>query len=85
MESLDIVESVKAASTFSHPSLVKSLKINEGLADSRELIDKNPYGIGWVTKVRSINLKKDIENLMNAQQYGDSIRKLEENSLIAVK
>lgn len=78
MVTMGTVESVKAVSEIFAPISGEIIEINKSLAESPELLNKDPYGNGWIAKVRPSNIKNDIENLMNAKQYADYIRKLEE-------
>ena len=72
------VESVKAVSEIFAPISGEIVEINTSLTHSPELLNKDPYGEGWIAKVRSTNLKNNMKSLMTAQQYADYIRKLEE-------
>jgi len=76
MQSLGTVESVKAVSEVFAPLSGEIIEINEKLAESPELLNKDPYSEGWIIKVRPTNLRKDLEKLMTAQQYADYLKKL---------
>lgn len=76
MQSTGTVESVKAVSEVFTPISGEIIEANEELAESPELLNKDPYNDGWIMKVRPNNLKKDLEKLMTAQQYAEYIRKL---------
>lgn len=78
MEMMGVVESVKAVSDIFAPISGEVVEVNQDLAESPELVNKDPYGAGWVAKILPANLKNDLENLMSAQQYADHLRKLEE-------
>ncbi len=51
-ESCAVVESVKAASDIYSPLTGEVVAVNTALADSPELINKEPYGAGWMLRVR---------------------------------
>jgi len=78
MESMGVVESVKSVSDIFVPVSGEIIEVNENLAESPELLNKDPYGAGWIAKIHPTNLKIDLKNLMNAQQYAEHIRRLEE-------
>jgi glycine cleavage system H protein len=76
MQSIGTVESVKAVSEIFSPITGEIIGVNEKLAESPELVNRDPYNEGWIMKVRPTNLKKDLEKLMRAQQYAEYMKKL---------
>ena len=62
------VESTKTTSAIYTPVSGKIVAINEILKDKPELINKEPYGHGWIAKVE-LSSTKEVENLMDAKQY----------------
>lgn len=50
-----VVESVKAASDVYAPVAGEVVEANEDLADSPELINNDPYGEGWIYKLKIEN------------------------------
>ena len=46
------VESVKAVSDVIAPLSGEIVEVNEGLSDSPENVNSDPYGDGWMVKVR---------------------------------
>lgn len=76
MQSVGTVESVKAVSEVFTPVSGEIIGVNEKLAESPELVNRDPYNEGWIMKVRPTNLKKDLEKLMTAQQYAEYMKKL---------
>src|SRR3569832_1911439 len=46
-----VVESVKAASDVYSPVAGEVVAINEGLSDSPEIVNKDPYGEGWMMRI----------------------------------
>ena len=49
--SFGVIESVKAASDLYSPVGGRVVEVNEKLADSPELVNRDPYGEGWLIKV----------------------------------
>lgn len=62
------VESTKAVSELYMPVGGKVIAINEGLEDSPELVNNEPYGGGWMIKVEASD-PSELETLMNADAY----------------
>ena len=64
------VESVKAVSELFTPASGEVTEINSGLGDAPETINKDPYGAGWMIRIRVSN-KSETSKLMSASQYDD--------------
>ena len=64
------IESVKAVDDIYTPISGEIIEVNVELDDNPENINKDPYGKGWIFKIK-IEDKKEIENLMNNNQYND--------------
>lgn len=67
-ESAMIIESVKAAFDIYAPVSGKILKVNEKLKDSPELVNKAPYGDGWLFQIECQN-PKEWDGLLSLDQY----------------
>ena len=63
-----VVESVKAASDVYCPVNGEVTQVNEALADAPELINKDPFGEGWLFKLAPAN-SDDLSDLLDAQAY----------------
>jgi len=63
-----VVESVKSVSDIFAPVSGEIMEANKELADSPELINKEPYGKGWMVKIKIEN-KKELDSLMPAAEY----------------
>ena len=62
------VESVKAVSDVIAPLSGEVTEVNEALGDSPEKINEDPYGDGWLVKVR-LTETSEIDSLMDAESY----------------
>jgi glycine cleavage system H protein len=62
------VESVKAVSDVVAPLSGEIVEVNEALGDTPEQINDDPYGAGWMVKVRLSNVD-EVEQLMDASAY----------------
>jgi glycine cleavage system H protein len=67
-----VVESVKTASDIHAPIEGEVVEINPLLEDDPELVNTDPYGDGWIYKIRPAN-PDDLDDLMSAEQYEDSV------------
>jgi glycine cleavage system H protein len=63
-----VVESVKAASDVYMPVQGVVLEINETLEDSPELVNSDPYGDGWLFRIK-IEDSNEINELLDADAY----------------
>jgi glycine cleavage system H protein len=66
------VESVKAVSDVVAPLSGEVTEINEALRESPEAINDDPYGDGWMVRVR-ISDESERERLMDAEAYRASL------------
>jgi glycine cleavage system H protein len=62
------VESVKAVSDVFAPLSGEILEVNEALADSPEKINEDPYGEGWLVKVRMTE-PSEVDSLLDVSAY----------------
>lgn len=68
------VESTKSVSDLYAPVSGEVIEINESLLDSPETINEDPYGEGWLIKVR-IRDSDELDELMDSEQYSEFIEK----------
>ena len=66
------VESVKAVSDVIAPLSGKVLEVNEGLSQTPETVNQDPYGEGWLVKVQ-LSEPSETESLMSAADYQASL------------
>src|ERR1700720_1056785 len=62
------VESVKAVSDVIAPLSGEIVEVNDSLADSPQMINEDPYGEGWLVKVRLAD-PSERDALMDAEAY----------------
>ncbi len=67
-----VAESVKAASDIYAPVAGEIVAVNEELEDSPETVNSDPYGDGWLFKIKMEDAK-ELEDLLDAEGYADSI------------
>lgn len=69
-ESFGSVESVKAVSEVFTPVTGEVTGINESLADEPEKVNGDPYGDGWMIRIRMSNAG-EVDSLLTAAEYED--------------
>ena len=62
------IEAVKAVSDLFAPLSGEVTEVNASLADTPELVNKAPYGEGWMVKIRFSN-PEEVASLLDAQGY----------------
>jgi glycine cleavage system H protein len=67
-DSFATIEAVKAVSDLYAPMSGEVTESNEALKSTPELVNKDPYGKGWMVKIR-ISDPKEVEGLLNASAY----------------
>ena len=67
-DSFGEVESVKAASELYSAVAGEIIEVNTGLEDEPEVINADPFGAGWMVKIRAAGLQV-LDGLMNAAAY----------------
>jgi len=68
MEEFAIVESVKSASPIYAPLAGQVTAVNDELDDVPELLNTDPYGAGWIIRMRLSN-PEAVSTLMDAAAY----------------
>jgi glycine cleavage system H protein len=71
-DELGSIESVKAVSELFAPVSGEVIEVNEALAEKPELVNTDPYGDGWMIKVR-LSDPTELDELMNAEEYEEYI------------
>src|SRR6056300_709413 len=66
------VEAVKTVSDLFIPVSGEITEMNENLEDNPELINDDPYGDGWIIKMKISDIS-ELESLLSADDYNDLI------------
>ncbi len=69
-ESFGSVESVKAVSEIFTPVSGKVAEVNESLNDEPEKVNQDPYGDGWMLKIK-MSSRGEVDSLLTAAEYED--------------
>jgi glycine cleavage system H protein len=73
-EELGSIESVKAVSELFAPVSGEVVEINEALNENPALVNTDPYGDGWMIRIRMSD-PTELDELMNAEEYEEYIEK----------
>ena len=77
MEPIGTVESVKAVSEIYTPISGEIIEVNKELNEKPELVNQDPYGKGWIAKIRPEKLDEEIKNLLDPEKYREYLKALE--------
>ena len=64
-----LVESMKASSDLFTPVGGEIIEVNTVLEDAPETVNEDPYGAGWMFKIKPSNLDADMAALLDAAGY----------------
>jgi glycine cleavage system H protein len=67
------VEAVKTVSDLFMPIAGEVVSFNEAIEDTPEIVNEDPYGEGWMIKVKVSNLT-EIDGLLSAENYSSLIK-----------
>ena len=71
-ETFGTLEAVKTVADLIAPASGEVLEVNDSLAEEAEQINEDPYGGGWLLKIR-IDDSADLNDLLSAQDYANLI------------
>jgi glycine cleavage system H protein len=73
-DELGSIESVKAVSELFAPVSGEVVEVNEALTLKPELVNTDPYGDGWMVKVK-VSTPEEADELMDAEEYEEYVEK----------
>lgn len=71
-ETFGTIEAVKTVSDMFMPVGGEIVEFNESLAEKPEQVNKDPYGAGWIIKIK-VSDPSQIGDLLDAKQYGELV------------
>jgi glycine cleavage system H protein len=71
-EVFGFIESIKAASDLHMPIGGEVVEVNESLEDSPEIVNSDPFGEGWILKIKA-NDVGEIDTLLDGQAYKENL------------
>lgn len=72
MKPFGTIEAVKAVSELFSPITGEVTAVNSGLESDATVINKDPYGGGWLLKIKVKNAK-ELDSLLTAEQYKEMV------------
>jgi glycine cleavage system H protein len=76
MQSMAIIDSVKASSDIYCAVSGEVVEVNEELLEHPEWINQSPYKLGWIVKIKPSNMV-EFNSLMTNEQYNKFIGEME--------
>ena len=76
METICKIESMKGVTEILSPLTGVVLRFNNGLLDDPGIINREPYGKGWIVIIRPTNLGKELEKLLKPELYAAYVKEL---------
>jgi len=67
-DAFGVVESVKAVTDLFCPISGEVIEINDTLTDAPEMINQDPYGEGWIVKIKFTD-DSELHNLLEPSEY----------------
>ncbi len=67
-EAFGTIEAVKAVADLYSPVSGEVVEVNEKLVDAPETVNQDPYGEGWMIKIK-LNDPSELDKLMDARAY----------------
>ncbi len=71
-EEFGTIEAVKAVAELYAPISGEVMEINDAVVDSPEMVNEDPYGNGWMLKIRMSD-PAELDALLSAEAYGELI------------
>ncbi|HUJ15159.1 MAG TPA: glycine cleavage system protein GcvH [Thermoanaerobaculia bacterium] len=68
------IESVKAVSELFSPVSGEVVEVNETLSEKPELVNTDPYGDGWMIRIK-LTTPEEADELMDAEEYEEYVEK----------
>jgi len=72
MDGFGTIEAVKAVSDLYCPVKAEVLEVNEALEDDPALVNSDPYGEGWILRIRALEVG-ELDELLDAAGYAAHI------------
>ncbi len=67
-----VIESVKAANDIFSPVSGEVVEVHEALAEAPEPVNEDPYGSGWMIKIK-LSDSSEVDSLLNAESYRERL------------
>jgi glycine cleavage system H protein len=70
------IESLKCVAEILSPLSGIVINFNNGLFDTPSIVNQDPYGKGWITRIRPTNLDLELDKLLTPELYAEHIKEL---------
>jgi len=67
-DSIGTIEAVKTVADIYSPVSGEVVEVNDALADTSELLNKDPYGEGWIVKIK-LSDPAELDGLLSPEDY----------------
>ncbi len=67
-DSIGTIEAVKTVADIYSPVSGEVVEVNEALTDTSELVNKDPYGEGWIVKIK-LSDPAELDGLLSPEDY----------------
>jgi glycine cleavage system H protein len=67
-DSIGTIEAVKTVADIYSPVSGEVVEVNEALSDTSELVNKDPYGEGWIVKIK-LSDPAELDGLLSSEDY----------------
>jgi glycine cleavage system H protein len=71
-DSIGTIEAVKTVSDIFAPVSGKVIEVNKELTNTPEVVNSDPYGLGWMVKIE-VNDQIELGDLLNAEEYKELV------------
>jgi len=72
MDSFGVIEAVKAVNDLYSPVAAEVLEVNQALEDDPSLVNSDPYGEGWMIRIRALE-PGDLDSLLDGGEYAEHL------------
>jgi len=78
------VECAKTVIAVHAPVGFELIEGNDTLEENPDLLNRDPYGAGWMARARALDWRKDIGRLVDAKHYRRRIRRVDPDAVIEI-
>ena len=76
-----VIETIKVNISLGSPIAGSVVEINPAMTDTPEVINQDPYGVGWMAVIEAVDWKADLPRLMDPQTYFAHMKSLAQEEL----
>lgn len=80
-EELVVMETIKVNISLSSPITGRVIELNPAMGSTPEIINQDPYTAGWMVVVEAVNLKAELDTLLDAETYLAKVKRESEREV----